>query len=75
VDGAIGGPVGATGTIRLTNGVRVRDRIYQGAKTAVFGRATTWTSIVGFAHLDVCSWSIEPRDPCTDFNPKSQNCP
>lgn len=69
------GSVGLTGSIQLTNGVRVRDRIYQGSKTAMFAAATTWISLVGISHLDVCTWSIEPRDPCTDFNPKSLNCP
>lgn len=67
--------VGQTGSIQLTNGVRVRDRIYQGTKTAVFPAGTVWTSLVGIGHLDVCTWSLEPRDPCTDFTPKSQNCP
>ena len=67
--------VGQTGSIQLTNGVRIRDRIYQLSKTAVFPAGTVWTSIVGIQHLDVCTWSLEPRDPCTDFNPKSQNCP
>ena len=75
IDNPGGGPVGATGTIRLSNGVRVRDRIYQGAKTAVFAPGTTWTWIVGIEHLDVCNWAVEPRDPCLDFSPKSQNCP
>lgn len=68
------GGVGSTGSIQLTNGVRVRDRIYQ-PKTAVFASGTAFVSITGISHLDVCTWSIEPRDPCTDFNPKSQNCP
>jgi hypothetical protein len=69
------GSVGSTGSIQLTNGVRIRDRIYQGSKTALFAAGTAFVSIVGISHLDVCTWSIEPRDPCTDFNPKSQNCP
>jgi hypothetical protein len=69
------GSVGSTGSIQLTNGVRIRDRIYQGSKTAAFAAGTNFVSIVGISHLDVCTWSIEPRDPCTDFNPKSQNCP
>jgi hypothetical protein len=68
------GSVGSTGSIQLTNGVRVRDRIYQ-PKTAVFASRTAFVSITGISHLDVCTWSIEPRDPCTDYNPKSQNCP
>jgi len=67
--------VGQTGSIQLTNGVRIRDRIYQATKTAVFPAGTVWTSIVGIGHLDVCTWAVEPRDPCTDFSPKSQNCP
>jgi hypothetical protein len=69
------GPVGATGSIQLTNGVRVRDRIYQGRQTALFHPAITWSRIVGLSHLDVCAWSVEPRDTCTDFTPKSQGCP
>ena len=69
------GVVGTTGSIQLTNGVRIRDRIYQATKTALFAAGTTWSSIVGVGHLDVCAWSLEPRDPCTDFIPKSQNCP
>jgi hypothetical protein len=75
VDTTASGPVGPTGSIQLTNGVRLRDRIYQLRTSAVFGPMTTWTSIVGLLHLDVCTWALEPRDPCTDFNPKSQNCP
>ena len=67
--------VSSSGSIQLTNGVRIRDRIYQGSKTAVFPAGTNWTSIIGISHLDVCTWSVEPRNPCTDFNPKSQNCP
>jgi hypothetical protein len=74
VDLPAGTPVGSTGSIQLTNGVRVRDRIYQ-PRTAVFGPSTTWSWIVGISHLDVCTWSIEPRDPCSDFSPRSQNCP
>lgn len=74
VDIAGGGPVGATGTIQLANGVRVRDRIYQ-PKTASYGAMTTFSSIVGISHLDVCTWAVEPRDPCTDLSPKSQGCP
>jgi hypothetical protein len=66
--------VTATGSIQLTDGVRLRDRIYQ-PKTATFPAGTTFTSVVGLGHLDVCTWSIEPRDPCTDFAPKSPNCP
>lgn len=68
------GGVGSTGSIQLTNGVRVRDRIYQ-PRTAVFTSSTAFASITGISHLDVCTWSVEPRDPCTDYNPKSQNCP
>lgn len=74
IDWANGTVVGATGTIRLTNGVTIRDRIYQ-PRTATFAAGTSFTSITGISHLDVCAWSIEPRDPCTDFVPKSQNCP
>jgi hypothetical protein len=66
--------VGSTGTIRFASGVRTRDRIYQPA-TAAFGLSTTFSSVVGLLHLDVCQWSIEPRSPCTDFVPKSMNCP
>jgi hypothetical protein len=73
VDLTTAGPVGPTGTVRLTNGVIVRDRIYQ-PQTAVFGTGTTWNWIIGISHLDVCTWAIEPRNPCTDFNPRSQNC-
>jgi hypothetical protein len=69
------GPVGSTGTIRFTNGARARDRIYQGKQTAVFSPQTTWSSVTGLVHLDVCQWSVEPRSPCTDFVPKSLNCP
>lgn len=71
---AMGG-VSTSGAIQLTNGLRIRDRIYQGNKSAAFASGTTWSSIVGVSHLDVCTWSLEPRDPCSDFNPKSQNCP
>jgi hypothetical protein len=68
------GPVDSTGAYMLTNGVRVRDRIYQ-PETTLFAANTTWSWIVGISHLDVCTWSIEPRNPCSDFNPKSENCP
>jgi hypothetical protein len=74
VDIGTAAPVGPTGHMGLRNGVKVRDRIYQ-PNTAVFGRATTWTSMVGISHLDVCTWAVEPRDGCADFIPKSTNSP
>jgi len=68
------GPVSSVGTISLANGVHTRDRVYQ-PRAAVFAPNTTFASVTGLSHLDVCTWSLEPRDPCTDFNPKSQGCP
>src|SRR5262249_31175740 len=49
------GPVSSVGTITLANGVHIRDRIYQ-PRAAAFAPNTTFASVTGLSHLDVCTW-------------------
>lgn len=82
VDG--GGIVGPYGVITFSNtNLEAHDKIMyydvkdpkNPANAWVYGSATTFTKIVGIAYLDYCTWSLNPRDKCTDLDPKSDDCP
>ncbi len=82
VDG--GGVVGPFGVITFSNyDLEAHDKIMyydvkdpkNSANGWVYGSATTFSKIVGIAYLDYCTWSINPRNKCTDLTPKSDDCP
>jgi hypothetical protein len=33
-----------------------------------------FAAVTGLVHLDYCTWSLAPRDPCSDLSPPSGNC-
>jgi len=81
-----GSIVGRFGVVRLNETLlEVHDELYwndlsaggPGAfgKQPVFGAGTSFSRIDGILHLDFCSWSLNPRNKCSDFEPKSENCP
>ncbi len=76
-DGGAPDPVGAYGIIKLEGtDLEIHDKLYYPTKGApTFGEATTWSSVVGLSYLDFCTWSLQPRDKCTDFTPPSLDCP
>ncbi len=82
VDG--GGAVGAFGVIKLNETkLEAHDKImYYDAKDPknpsnawVYATAPTFNRIDGLIYLDFCTWSLNPRDKCTDLDPKSDDCP
>jgi hypothetical protein len=76
---ADGGVVGAYGVMKLQgSGLEIHDSFYYKNATnggaPQFSAGQTFTSIVGINHLDYCTWVLQPRDKCSDFNPKSTDC-
>jgi hypothetical protein len=78
--------VGAYGVIRLEEPpLEVHDKIYyfdlSGAGPAVsskgpkFGFPMQFRAITGLVFLDYCTWSLAPRNKCSDFDPPSEDCP
>jgi hypothetical protein len=78
--------VGRFGVIRLSEtALEVHDHLYwndltgngpgAAGKQPVFASNTRFLQIDGIIHLDFCSWSLNPRDKCSDFEPKSEDCP
>ncbi len=73
-----GGTVGPYGIITLaTSGLEIHDKLYYHASGdgPVFAPSQHFAYIIGVSHLDYCTWSLEPRDKCNDFSPKSTDCP
>lgn len=73
-----GGVVGPYGIITLTNGLEVHDKLYYDkndkSSGPKFASGTTFNSITGISYLDFCTWALEPRDKCQDFDPPSSDC-
>jgi len=72
-----GGTVGPYGIITLAgSGLEVHDKFYYKTVGApVFGPSQHFNYIIGINHLDYCTWSLQPRDKCNDFDPGSTDCP
>jgi hypothetical protein len=73
-----GGTVGPYGVIVLNEGpnLEIHDKLYfKQSGGPAFAPGQAFTSIVGVSHLDYCTWSLEPRNKCTDFAPPSTDCP
>jgi hypothetical protein len=84
-DEADGDAVFSFGVVRLAEtALEVSSRLYYfdlsqgGPKAAVktprFAYPTTFRSVTGALFLDYCSWSLAPRDRCSDFDPASAGC-
>jgi hypothetical protein len=43
-------------------------------KSLDFPYPQSFVSVTGIVHLDYCTWSLAPRDGCTDLSPPSRNC-
>jgi len=80
------GVVGAYGVIHLaetrlpiTNDIGYGDLSLGGPgdseKSLGFAYPTRFTAVTGVVHLDYCTWSLAPRDRCTDLVPPSRGCP
>jgi len=85
-DGDSADVVGPFGVIRLiTPPLEVHDKIYyfdmSGAgpgasnKGPKFSFPTEFSAVTGLIYLDYCTWSLAPRNKCTDFDPPSEDCP
>jgi hypothetical protein len=72
-----GGTVGPYGVITLAgSGLEVHDKFYYSTAGAPqFAPSQHFNFIVGISHLDYCTWALQPRDKCADFDPKSLDCP
>lgn len=77
-----GGVLDPLGSILLAgDGLVVRDSLYyrtQGMPQFTSGQSFTQiVGINGFPNVfnGTCSWSLAPRNKCTDFLPKSADCP
>ena len=40
-----------------------------------FKKNESFEHIMGVSHLDYCTWVVQARDKCVDFEPASQDCP
>lgn len=74
-----GAAVGPYGVIRLRQGpgLEVHSDLYY-AKPGDgphFTGAKHFRSITAISGLDYCTWVLQPRDKCTDFDPPSEDCP
>ncbi|XXX80519.1 hypothetical protein WMF30_17295 [Sorangium sp. So ce134] len=75
--------VGAYGNITLDgSGLRVGDKVYYvQASTNACHQAPDypsadieWNRIDGFSTLDYCTWSLQPSQKCSDFDPAGRDC-
>jgi hypothetical protein len=81
-DGGAPAIVGQYGKITLEQGnLTVGDNVYYvGAlkKDACYSgpqfSSPDFVSIAGFSSIDFCTWTLQPNDKCTDFNPASEDC-
>ena len=78
--GTNGNPVQAYGAMKIDAGdgviLEVHNKFfYRRDGSQQFDNNTPFTSITGVSHLDYCTWVIQARDKCTDFNPASKDCP
>ena len=83
-DGESADVVGPYGVIRLEAlPLEVHDKIFYfdllggpvAGKGPKFGFPTVFRAITGLVYLDYCTWSLAPRNKCTDFDPPSEDCP
>lgn len=44
------------------------------SKAPAYGYPAAFDSLTGVVFLDYCSWSLAPRDRCSDLAPASRNC-
>jgi hypothetical protein len=55
--------------------LEVHDKFYYKQEGAPeFDDGQHFDSIVGVSHLDYCTWALQPRSRCTDFDPPSMGC-
>ena len=84
-DGDSADVVGPYGVIRLgESALEVHDKIFYfdfsgtgpmaADKGPKFGYPTVFRAITGLVYLDYCTWSLAPRNKCTDFDPSSEDC-